>query len=130
MLHVFTEAQRVEDSFTALGKNQMESFGALMNDSHTSCDVNYGLSTPELNTLVEIMRTSGASGARLTGAGFGGCAVALVRDSGVESFIETVSDLYYNEYIKKVHPELTVPDDLHNVIFPVKPAHGAQVKAL
>ncbi|MBN1292017.1 MAG: galactokinase [Candidatus Latescibacteria bacterium] len=130
VLHVFTEAQRVEDSCTTLFNNDLKTFGTLMNESHKSCDINYGLSTPELNTLVEIMISNGALGARLTGAGFGGCAVALVKDSDIDAFIKDVSNQYYNGYFKKVHSELPVPSNLENIIFSVKPSLGAQVTLL
>jgi len=95
-LHVFTEANRVYKSCKALQDNETDTFGSLMNASHKSCDKNYGLSTPELNKLVSIMRDFGAVGARLTGAGFGGCAVGLAKDSDIRTIMQGVKDHYYN----------------------------------
>ena len=82
-LHVLTEAERVRSACTALERDDTTSFGRLMNESHRSCDRLYGISTDELNSLTSIMRDNGAPGARLTGAGFGGCAIALVRDDAL-----------------------------------------------
>jgi galactokinase len=129
-LHVFTEADRVERSCAALRKNDTETFGLLMNASHESCDRNYGISTPELNTLVTIMRSLGVSGARLTGAGFGGCAVALVHDEKVQSVIDGIHSFYYHDYLTKTHPEILKTGDLKNPVFPVKPSSGAIVMNL
>jgi galactokinase len=69
------------------------------------------------------MREAGALGARLTGAGFGGCAVALVHDSGIEKVLETVKEKYYGEYIPHTHPELP----REGILFAVKPSRGAIV---
>ncbi len=131
VLHVLTEAERVEKSCAALEQNDAAGFGELMNASHESCDKNYGISTPELNELVSIMREGGALGARLTGAGFGGCAVGLVRDENVNKVLGSIEKLYYNTYIKENRPELLEnkgADD--TALFTVKPANGAVVKQL
>ena len=130
VLHVFTEANRVNKSCIALQDNDTGTFGRLMNASHESCDNNYGLSTPELNKLVSIMRSHGAAGARLTGAGFGGCAVALAKDSDIRAIMQGVKDRYYNDYIRNEHPEIEITDSTDDVLFAVKPSAGATVRYL
>ncbi len=128
VMHVLTEADRVERSCRALEASDSQRFGALMNASHASCDMYYGISTPELNKLTQIMRDSGALGARLTGAGFGGCAVALVEDDMIEKIKAVVAKRYYTDYLGQTHPELlgtTVVDE--NILFALKPADGASV---
>ncbi|MFC1606324.1 galactokinase [Candidatus Latescibacterota bacterium] len=129
-LHVFTEAGRVEKSRVALTSGDVESFGALMNASHESCDTLYGLSTPELNALVGIMKDHGAYGARLTGAGFGGCAVALVHDDNLENILSGVKEHYYLGYIPKHRSDLGGFDNFDEVVFPVKPADGGFTELL
>ena len=77
--HVVTENQRVLDSAAALRHGAVDEFGRLMYASHASLRDDYEVSGPELDALVSIAAdTPGVLGARLTGAGFGGCAVALV----------------------------------------------------
>lgn len=95
--HVLTEASRVEQATEVLRDGDVEAFGRLMNESHASCRDDYGISTPELDSLVEIMREAGALGARLTGAGFGGCAIALVRSEDTERVIAAVRERYYRD---------------------------------
>lgn len=127
-LHVLTEARRVEDSVDVLGSGDARGFGLLMNASHESCDKLYGISTPELNRLVEIMRELGALGARLTGAGFGGCAIGLVRDDDVNSVIDGIRELYYDGYIRKNRSDLAgTYGNTDALLFSVKPADGAMV---
>ncbi len=127
-LHVLTEACRVEDSVDVLGSGNAPGFGALMNASHESCDRLYGISTPELNRLVEIMREYGALGARLTGAGFGGCAIGLVHNNDVNSVIDGIRESYYDGYIRKNRPDLEGSfENTDTLLFAVKPADGAMV---
>ena len=77
--HVIKEIARVESALNALRRDDGRVFGALMYSSHASLRDLYEVSTPELDTLVEITReVEGCIGARLTGAGFGGCTVNLV----------------------------------------------------
>ncbi len=119
--HVISEAARVEASCEALLRFDSAAFGNLMNESHESCRRDYGISTVELDTLSSIMRDSGALGSRLTGAGFGGCAIALVRDTDLERVIASVKEHYYGAYIPRMHPESTS----QSLVFAVKPAGGA-----
>jgi len=130
-MHILTEAARVELSRDVLEAGDAETFGTLMNESHESCDGLYGISTPELNALASIMRESGALGARLTGAGFGGCAIGLVPDSGISTVMEAVRSRYYGGYLAENRPELV--DGLEvseDILFSVKPAQGARVVPL
>jgi galactokinase len=75
-----------------------------MNDSHTSCADDFGISSPELDALVAAARESGAIGARLTGAGFGGATVNLVPMDQVSAFIEGVTERYYRARMKHTGP--------------------------
>ena len=77
--HVIAENGRVEDAAVALEAGNMELFGRLMNESHRSLAEDYEVSSQVLDELVEAACASGALGARLTGAGFGGCVVCLVE---------------------------------------------------
>jgi galactokinase len=79
--HVVSENARVLDAVEALNNNDFTHFGRLMYASHASLRDDYEVSTPELDTFVETAKQHGASGARLTGAGFGGCAIALVPEA-------------------------------------------------
>ena len=78
--HVISENARVLEAVEALGNRDFDAFGRLMYASHASLRDDYEVSTPELDTFVETAEQNGARGARLTGAGFGGCAIALVPE--------------------------------------------------
>jgi galactokinase len=82
--HVVSENARVLEAVEALNNGDFDHFGRLMYASHASLRDDYEVSTPELDTFVETARRHGARGARLTGAGFGGCAIALVPESRSE----------------------------------------------
>ncbi|MCY3003364.1 MAG: galactokinase [Planctomycetota bacterium] len=82
--HVVSEGARVERARKALVAGDIEIFGQLMDDSHTSLADDYEASHPALDRLVALAHQHGALGARLTGAGFGGCIVALVRERDAE----------------------------------------------
>jgi galactokinase len=77
--HVVTENQRVLDFARALADDDVNALGPLLLASHASLRDDYAVSTPELDLLVELLVEHGAIGARLTGAGFGGCVVAMVQ---------------------------------------------------
>lgn len=83
--HVVNENSRVLEAVEALRERDFSEFGRLMYVSHRSLRDDYEVSIPPLDAFVETARGVGILGARLTGAGFGGCAVALVAESGVES---------------------------------------------
>ncbi len=106
MRHVISEGRRVRASAEVLLKGEADRFGALMCDSHTSCRDHFRISCPELEELVTAAMASGAAGARLTGAGFGGCCVALVPTDRVDDFCARVTDRYYEDYLKRTHPAL------------------------
>ena len=86
--HVITENVRVLQAVEALGDKNFDEFGRLMYASHASLRDDYEVSTPELDTFVETAEQHGATGARLTGAGFGGCAIALVPESETEKLTD------------------------------------------
>jgi len=88
---------RQVDDYTAFA-DDLERFGALLSASHDSLRDDYEVSGPELDLLVEIARgTEGVLGSRLTGAGFGGCTVSLVRPDAVEALREAVLARYEKE---------------------------------
>jgi len=83
--HVITENQRVLEAADALRRGDLPTMGALMYESHRSLREDFEVSTPALDQLVEDLRgTKGVYGARLTGAGFGGCVVALAQPGAVD----------------------------------------------
>jgi galactokinase len=77
--HVVTENARVEETAAALEAGNLPRVGELMSESHASLRDDYRVSTPKLDALVEQLVSAGAYGARLTGAGFGGCVVGITR---------------------------------------------------
>jgi galactokinase len=96
--HVVTEMKRVEAGVGALRDGDLEAFGRLMNNSHASLRDDFEVSCPELDRLVNLGQSlSGVLGARLTGAGFGGCTVNLVREDVVEAFDDKVVGRYNHE---------------------------------
>jgi galactokinase len=93
--HVVYENERVIKAVEALKKDRLEEFGELMNASHDSLRDLYEVTGVELDTLVEQARkVEGVLGSRMTGAGFGGCTVSLVREDKVQEFIERVGKAY------------------------------------
>lgn len=93
--HVIEEDDRVIKSVEALKNNDIELFGKYMNQSHASLRDLYEVTGIELDALVdEAMKVEGVAGSRMTGAGFGGCTVSIVREEAVERFIETVGEGY------------------------------------
>lgn len=94
-IHVITENQRVIEAVQMLQKGNLEFFGELMTKSHESLRDNYEVTGLHLDTLVaEALKIKGCIGARMTGAGFGGCAIALVENTRVEEFKNTVAREY------------------------------------
>jgi galactokinase len=94
-LHVTSEAKRVEAAETALRNNRLEEFGCLLSASHASLRDQLRVSNPALDELVECALACGALGARLTGAGFGGCAILLCRRSDRERVSKELIQHFY-----------------------------------
>jgi len=93
--HVVSENQRVLEAMDALRSRDLSLLGVLMYESHESLRDDFEVSTPELDLLVELAsRTKGVLGARLTGAGFGGCTVTLVEREAVAAFEAAVVEPY------------------------------------
>ena len=94
-MHVVTENERVKKSMEMLKNNDILGFGKLLTASHMSLENYYEVTGLHLDTLVhEALKIGGCIGARMTGAGFGGCAIALVDNTKVEEFKEKVSVAY------------------------------------
>jgi galactokinase len=93
--HVLTEYYRVEEARDALVCGDLNTFGRLMNESHASCAEDYGISTPEMDELAQILRDAGSLGARLTGAGFGGAVIGLVPHNRALQVEKAVKEKYY-----------------------------------
>lgn len=97
-LHVISENFRVGEARDALKAGELFTFGRLMYASHQSLKEWYEVSGKELDTIVEFCKTyDGCTGARMTGAGFGGCAIALVKKSCFDDFAEKISAYYEKE---------------------------------
>lgn len=93
--HVISEIERTGAAFDALNAGDLQRFGKLMNASHDSLRDDYEVSCAELDIMVDIARAQkGVLGARMTGGGFGGCTVNLVKSEYVESFIANVASEY------------------------------------
>ena len=93
--HAVYENQRTIQAVAALQADDIVRFGQLMNASHVSLRDDYEVTGIELDTLVEeAWKIEGVIGSRMTGAGFGGCTVSLVKDEAIDSFIEKVGEAY------------------------------------
>ena len=93
--HAVYENQRTIKAVEALQKNDVKLFGELMNASHVSLRDDYEVTGIELDTLVEeAWKIEGVIGSRMTGAGFGGCTVSIVKDEAVDTFIQEVGAAY------------------------------------
>jgi N-acetylgalactosamine kinase len=118
--HVFSEAARVEQAEAALRAGDWLRLSALMDASHASCRDDYAVSSPALEELVGAAKAAGAIGARLTGAGFGGCTINLVPGEDVALFRTKMERSFY----QTKPAELRRPDHC----FVVTPSAGASVK--
>jgi len=93
--HAISENERTIKAVEALNNDDLNTFGKLMIQSHNSLRDDYEVTGIELDTIVdEALKQDGVIGARMTGAGFGGCAVALVKSANVDGFIKNVGDAY------------------------------------
>lgn len=97
--HVVYECDRVKKSAKALKSGDIAAFGKYMIDSHESLKNSYEVSCSELDFIVDTAKDlDGVLGIRMTGGGFGGCTVAIVKEEAVEGFIETVKSAYYKQF--------------------------------
>ena len=102
--HAVYENQRTVDAVKALKAGNLEEFGKLMRASHESLRDDYDVTGVELDTLAEeAWKIPGVIGSRMTGGGFGGCTVSIVKDEAVDNFIKTVGE----NYLKKIGYEAT-----------------------
>jgi galactokinase len=93
--HVVTENERTVEARNALRQGDLHRMGRLMDESHGSLRDDFEVSTEALDTIVSLARAqAGCLGARMTGAGFGGCAIALVEEARAQALVERVSELY------------------------------------
>lgn len=115
--HVITENTRVHATVAALQRGDLETVGALMKEGHLSLRDDYEVSAPELDLLVETAWTvPGCYGARLTGAGFGGCTIALVQAEAVEDLSSQLIARYVETF------------DREPAVYVVHPADGVAVQ--
>jgi galactokinase len=119
--HVVSEASRVAGAQRALVSDDAVTFGALMQHSHESLRDDFVVSSPELDAIVDIAQMSGAAGARLTGAGFGGCAVVLASPDAVSTVCDALVEGFYGP---------RGAEDVATVLFVADPSAGARVRAL
>ena len=93
--HAVYENQRTIKAVEALKAGDIETFGALMNETHISLRDDYEVSCAEVDALVEIAwSTEGVLGSRITGGGFGGCTVNIVKNDAVDAFVENIKTEY------------------------------------
>jgi len=121
--HVYSEAARVyqfRDVCSSGQSSALTSLGDLMTASHDSCRDQYECSSSGLDTLVSLSKECGALGARLTGAGWGGCIVALVAEEKAEAFVKELKERYYPG--KGVSQE-----EASRAVFITGPGAGAQL---
>lgn len=135
VVHVVEEAVRVEefrrvaaaDGTTFPDGPRLDRLGALMRSSHESCMALYECSHPELDALVAICEAAGAKGARLTGAGWGGCAVSLVHKSEVWAVVARV---WQDFYVERCGLRADDTDTQRRCLFVSAPGAGARVREL
>lgn len=93
--HAVYENQRTIKAVKALAENDVETFGKLMNASHVSLRDDYEVSCKEIDILVDLAwATEGVIGSRITGGGFGGCTVSIVKNEAVDNFVATIGAAY------------------------------------
>ncbi|MCT1476848.1 galactokinase [Microbacterium sp. p3-SID336] len=110
--HVVTENQRVQDTVAALRTDGARGIGALLVASHASMRDDFEISTPELDAAVDAALAAGALGARMTGGGFGGAAIALVEEAMVDAVSAAVRARFADSGFAAPH------------VFPVVPSAG------
>ncbi len=114
--HVITEQDRTIRSKIALEKGDALLFAKLLNQSHESLKTDYEVTGVHLDVLCKAARSHGAIGARVTGAGFGGCAIALVENSKLESMKQSVHQIYLEKTgLDAEFYNVTFEDGVHEV---------------
>ncbi|MGI9626352.1 MAG: galactokinase [Longimicrobiales bacterium] len=116
--HVVSEGDRVARAQRAMESNNLAGFGRLMTESHISLKEDFEVSTEALDRIVELALEAEAAGARLTGAGFGGCAVALCDDRSAARVQEALARDFYGKKNSR---------DLEDLLFEARPSDGARV---
>ncbi len=97
--HVVSEQLRVQKAMSALKRGDLHEFGKLLNASHTSLRDDYEVSSAELDFIIKVTQQhQGCLGARLTGAGFGGCCIALIEEKFILSLQESLKKSYSNQF--------------------------------
>lgn len=115
--HVVEEIQRTEHAVFLLEQDNVRAFGRLMNECHESLRDLYEVSCPELDVMVNIARSlDGCYGARLTGAGFGGCTVNLVAQTEADKFASELAARYTQETNKIPNVYICRADDGAGVV--------------
>lgn len=110
--HVVTEIRRTQQAADALRLHDATQFGQLMTESHVSLRDDYAVSCPELDALVDLATgVPGCYGARMTGGGFGGCAIALIHRSAEQPLREAIAKEYDTRFKKPAIVYVTVPAD-------------------
>jgi galactokinase len=117
--HVVTENERVQEAVSALGDGDLERVGRLMNESHNSLRNDFEVSNPFIDRLAELASENDTVlGAKLTGPGFGGCTVNLVRSDGIRQF--------NREVVRRYAEETSLPAE----VYVVRPVAGLEVDRL
>jgi len=117
--HILGETARVRSFVAALQEGRERELGSMLNESHFSLRDDYEVSCPELDELTERCRTfDGVYGSRLTGAGFGGCTVTLIRPERAGALMDDLKAEYY------------APRKMEPLVFTSRPAAGAEAFAL
>ena len=109
--HVVTENERVQQTVKLLAESGPKSIGQLMIDSHTSMRDDFQISITELDVAVDTALSEGAIGARMTGGGFGGAAIALIDSQKVAGLTKAVIDMFEQEGFEKPQIFKVIPDD-------------------
>jgi len=114
--HVYTECRRVDEMIHCLHNKDVSGMGELLSASHESLSKNYEVSTPEVNDLINRLKSFDVQGARLMGAGFGGMILALTEKSHKDNLIKNMHESFYRQ---------KVPGNINDYIIPCVPSDGA-----
>ena len=109
--HIVTEDARVQESVAALKAGDLAEFGRLLYASHDSMRDDFEISVPQLDAVVDAAKDAGAVGARMTGGGFGGCAIALLPAADADALGERVIELFAERGWHAPVPFTVVPSD-------------------